>query len=95
MGMKESYQEKLQAELDEWSADIDKLKAKADKAEANVKLEYYEQVEALRVKQEAAKDKLAVLKAASDDAWEDLKAGTESAWLALGDAIRKAASRFK
>lgn len=93
--MKESYQKKLQAELDQWSADIDKLKAKANKAESDIKLEYYEQVEALRVKQEEAKEKLSELKAASDDAWEDLKAGTESAWHALGNAVKNASSRFK
>lgn len=34
MGLKESYEQKLQAQLDEWSAKIDNLKAKADKAEA-------------------------------------------------------------
>jgi uncharacterized protein YhaN len=95
MSMKESYQQKLQAQLDEWGAEIDKLKAKADKAEADAKLEYYEQIEDMRVKQETAKDKLAELTAASDDAWEDLKAGVEGAWLALGDAVGNATSRFK
>ena len=34
MSMKEAYEQKLQAQLDEWSAEIDKLKAKADGAEA-------------------------------------------------------------
>jgi uncharacterized coiled-coil DUF342 family protein len=95
MNMKESYQQKLQAHLDEWSAEIDKLKARADKADADVRLEYYEQIEALREKQEAAKDKLTELMTAGDDAWEDLKAGTEIAGLALSDAISKATSRFK
>ena len=95
MNMKESYQQKLQAELDEWSAEINKLKAKADKAEADIKLKYYEQIEELREKQEAANGKLTELMAASDDAWEDLKAGAESAWLSLGDAVKKATSRFK
>jgi len=95
MSMKESFQQKLQAELDEWSAEIDKLKAKANKAEADVKLEYFEQIEKLREKQEVAKDKLRELTAASDDAWEDLKAGAESAWLSLGNAVKQASSRFK
>lgn len=95
MSKKELYQQKLQAQLDEWSADIDKLKARADKADADVKLEYYEQIERLREKQATAKDKLGKLIAASDDAWEDLKTGTESAWHALGDAVSNASSRFK
>ena len=45
---------KLQAQLDEWSAEIDKLKAKADKAEADAQLEYYKEIEELRSMQETA-----------------------------------------
>ena len=33
MNIKEAYQKKLQAQLDELGAEIDKLKAKADQAE--------------------------------------------------------------
>jgi len=95
MSMKESYLQKLQAQLNEWSAEIDKLKAMADKAEADTRLEYYEQIDELRVKQAAANIKLRELMDASDDAWEDLKAGVESAWLSLGDSVKDAAARFK
>ena len=95
MSMKESYQKKLQAQLDEWSAEIDKLKAKADGAEADAKLEYYKQIEELRSMQAAANEKLAELKEAKDDAWEDLKAGMDSAWGSLGNALKSARSRFK
>jgi hypothetical protein len=35
MSMKEAYEQKLQAQLDEWGAEIDKLKAKSDNAEAD------------------------------------------------------------
>lgn len=93
--MKEAYEKKLQAQLDEWSADIDKLKAKADSAEANAQLEYYKQIEELRSMQDTAVDKLIELKDASDDSWEDLKAGIESAWDSLGNVLNSVASRFK
>jgi uncharacterized coiled-coil DUF342 family protein len=95
MSMKETYEQKLQAQLDEWGAQIDKLKAKADGAEADVQLEYYKQIEELRAMQESATDKLDELKDASDDAWEDLKAGIDNAWDSLGNAVQSAASRFK
>ena len=95
MSMKEAYQKKLQAQLDEWSAEIDKLKAKADSAEGDAQLEYYKKIEELRSIQEAANNKLTELKHASDDAWEDLKAGLDSAWDSLGNALKSAASRFK
>jgi len=81
--------------LDEWKAEIDKLKAKADKADADAQLEYYKQIEGMRAKQEAASEKLTELKEAGEDAWEDLKVGAESAWDALGEAVKLATSRFK
>jgi hypothetical protein len=95
MGMKEAYEKKLQAQLDEWGAEIDLLKAKADKAEADAQLDYYKQIEELRSIQQAAGEKLAKLKEASDDAWEDLKAGIESAWDSLANALTSATSRFQ
>lgn len=95
MSMKEAYEKKLQAQLDEWNAEIDKLKAKADEAEADAQLEYYKQIEGLRSKQEMARDKLKELKEAAEDAWEDLKAGVDSAWDSLGETLKSVASRFK
>jgi len=95
MGMKEAYQQKLEAQLDEWKADINKMKAKADKADADTQLAYYKQIEELRSKQESAQEKLKALKEAGDDAWEDLKAGMDSAWDSLGNALKSATSRFK
>ena len=68
MSMKESYLQKLQVQLNQWSEKIDKLKAMADKADADARLEYYEQIDELRVKQAAANIKLRELTDASDDA---------------------------
>ena len=95
MGMKEAYEQRLQAQLDEWSAEISALKARADKAEADARLDYYKHIENLRAMQEAARAKLSALHQAGDDAWEDLKAGLDSAWGALGEAVRSAVSRFQ
>lgn len=95
MSQKEELVNKLQAKLDEYDANIDGLKALADKAGADAKLEYYKQIESLREKKEAAKTKLDELKVAGDGAWEDLKEGVESAWNDLGEALKSAVSRFK
>ena len=94
MSMKEAYEKKLQARLDEWSAEIDKLKAKADKKEANAQLDYHKKIEELESMRDAAKGKLVELKEARDDAVEDIKAGIESAWDSLGSALKSATSRF-
>ncbi|MBN2965598.1 hypothetical protein JWV37_12495 [Sulfurospirillum sp. T05] len=95
MSMKETYEKKLEAQLKEWGAEIDKLKAKAEKTEADVQLEYYKEIEELRAMQNQANEKLRALKTASDDAWEDLKAGMDNAWDSLGEALKKASARFQ
>lgn len=95
MSTKEAYEKKIQSRLDEWSAEIDKLKAKADSAEADVRLEYYKQIEKLQSMQKAANEKLGRLKKAGDDAWEDLKAGIDKDCDSLSEAVKSAASRFR
>ncbi|WP_110457526.1 coiled coil domain-containing protein [Shewanella algidipiscicola] len=95
MSMKQAYEKKLRAQLNEWSADIDKLKAKVDKAEAEVQIEYYKKIDELRTMQRDVAHQLTELRESSDDAWEDIKAGINSAWDSLDGALKSAAQRFK
>ncbi len=95
MSMKDAYQQKLEVQLEEWKADIDKMKAKADQADADVKIEYHDRIEDLQLKQEAAQEKLKELREAGEGAWEDLKTGVELAWTSLGEAVKSVKSRFK
>jgi len=95
MSTKEAYEKKLQAQLDEWGAEIDKLKAKADSAEADAQLEYQRKVDELRSMRESASAKLAELKAAGEDAWEEMKDGIDRAWNSLDTALKSAVSKFK
>lgn len=95
MSDKELYRQKKQAKLDEWKAEIDKLKARASGASADAQLKMNKQTEALESKIEEGKAKLAELADASDDAWESLKDGIESAWDSVKSAFSEAASKFK
>jgi len=95
MSIKEEYEKKQQAQLNEWAAQIKKLKAKADMAEAEAQLNYYKQIKELQAMQDDASDKLTKLKNAGGEAWEDLKAGMESRRGSLSNAMKAAASRFK
>jgi hypothetical protein len=92
---KQVYQEKLQAQLDEFNAKIELLKAKAEKAESSTKLSYLETLEELKLKRDLATQKLNELRDSSDDAWEDLKEGVENAWKDFSSSIQSAISRFK
>jgi hypothetical protein len=92
---RKAYEEKLDAQLKEWSAQIALLKAKADNAKADVKIDYYKTIDAVQRKQEEARTKLQELKAAGDEAWEDVKKGAEKAWSEVKTAYHDAKSRFK
>ena len=92
---RKAYEEKLDAQLKEWNAQIALLKAKAANAEADVKIDYYKAIEALERKQDKVRTKLQELKAASDEAWEAVKAGAEKAWAEVKIAYHDAASKFK
>jgi hypothetical protein len=91
---RKAYEEKFDAQLKEWSAEIALLNAKADKAKAEAKIEYYKMIESLQGKQDVARAKLQELKTASDDVWEDIKTGAENVWADVKSAFQSAASRF-
>lgn len=94
MKTKDIYVKKVQAQLDEWDADIKKLRARADKASADAALGYKARMETLKRERDKAGDKLDELKSASDDAWEDLKTGLDYATQSLSRALKSAAARF-
>jgi nucleotide-binding universal stress UspA family protein len=92
---KETYAKKIDAQLREWGTQIDILKVKAGKAKAGARGKYLEQIEELRGKQKAAKQRLRELKGSGDEAWEDFKDGVEHALGDLKRALKRATSRFK
>jgi len=53
MGKDERLQAKIEVQLREWAAELESLKAKADKAVAETRKEYYEHVDELRKEIEA------------------------------------------
>ncbi len=95
MGLKEAYLSKREAELKEWDAEIMKLQAKAEQAQAQVQIVYYEQIAALRVQQTTVQDKLTQMRQATGEAWESVKVGFDSAWTELKSGLAGAAAKFK
>jgi hypothetical protein len=92
---RKAYEEKLDAQLKEWNAQIDLLKAKAENNQADAKIYYYKRIGALEQKRNGAKMKLRELKSAGDEAWEELKTGAEKAWAEAKTAFHDAVSKFK
>ena len=95
MSVKDTYLNQMQAQLREEDAKIQQLKARADKAQAEAKISYYEQIETLRSKQAAAQQKLLELKSSGDNAWEHLKLGVDRACNDLKLAFDDASAKLK
>jgi septal ring factor EnvC (AmiA/AmiB activator) len=95
MSKKELYKQKMQAQLDEWEAEVEMYKAKASGANANVQLELNKELNALKENIEQGKTKLAELADTSEDSWESIKVGVDSAWDSLRAAVSDAKAKFK
>jgi multidrug resistance efflux pump len=95
MSNREEYIRKMQAKLEEWNTEISTLNAKASDVKADLKNEYYEQIELLKAKQATARQTIEELQLAGESAWGDLKSGIELSWTAMGEAVDSARSRFK
>lgn len=94
MNMKQAYIDKIQARLNEWDAEIEKLTAQADEASADARIRYEKQVSELKERQKEAQLKLDDMRQAGEDAWDDMRAGVEDAWKRLEKGVRDATSRF-
>ena len=92
---RELYQKKMQAKLNEWKAEVDKLKAKASMASADVQLEMNKLIKQLEHRIEAGRAKLSELAAAGEDAWGAIKEDVESSWDSLKSSVRDAVAKFK
>lgn len=87
---RELYRQKAEAQLAEWQAEIDKLKAKASEADADARLEVRERIDALQEQVEEGRSRLEELAESGEDAWESFKGGVESAWESLKKGFRDA-----
>lgn len=89
------HTQKLQAQLDEWKADIDKLKARAKGASVDAQIDMHKRVDALDARVTEAGAKLEELAAAGADAWDGLKKNMEHTWAGLKTSMQDAAEKLK
>lgn len=94
MSNKEAYKQKVRAQLDEWKAEADKLRAKIKKNQADKKIDSSKYLDELKVKQQEARAKLKQLEDSGEDAWEDIKSGLEKATSELKSSFQKARAKF-
>lgn len=94
MSLKDDYVNKLKAQLDEWSAEIDVLEARARKADADMRVKFESQLTTVKKKRDEARVKLTEIRESSGDAWQELKKGGDEAWESIKRALVEARKKF-
>jgi chromosome segregation ATPase len=92
---KENYQKKIEAQLDEWRADIDRLKERARNATAETKMKYQESIDKLEHKMNEGRSKLKDLKESTGDAWDTVKEGADTIWDTMKATFAEVKEKFK
>lgn len=95
MQARDLYKQKYEAQLHEWSAKVDELKAHSDKLTAQAKIDMLPRIETLQGKVDGAKAKLHDIATATDDKWDDVKKSTELAWNDVKAAVEGAYEAIK
>jgi hypothetical protein len=80
MEARELYKQKVEAQIHEWSAKLDVLKAKSEQLTVQAKLDMQPSVDAVQAKFDAAKAKLDKIGAATDDTWDEVVKDVDHAW---------------
>lgn len=95
MNEKELYRQKHQAQLDEWAADVAKLRARAAGVKASAQIEMIKHLKELDDRIREARAKLSEHVAAGEGAWDSARKNMESTWAALKAGVSAAAAKFK
>lgn len=90
-----AYREKMNAQLKEWSAQINLLEAKIDNVTAEMKIMRAEEIQALRAKQHAVAEKMKELGKSTGDVWEQVRVTADKMWDDLKTGLTEAQSKFK
>jgi hypothetical protein len=94
MSSRDDYLDEFKVKLDEWNAEIDKLESDARQAQADAKVQYDKQLEALREMRDDAQAKFSEMQNTTTEAWDVMVKGTEKAWQTWGSAFENARAKF-
>ena len=95
MDDKALYRQKRQAQLDEWKADVAKLRAKAAGAKAGAQIEIDKHLAELDDRMHEAGGRLSELAAAGEETWDTARKKVETTWEALKAGVGAAAAKLK
>lgn len=89
-----AYIDKTQARLKQIDAEITRLEARAEEAQADARIAGQQALEHARSKRETVKTRLDQMQSSGEAAWSDIRSGLDAAWDELSSSVRKAADRL-
>jgi len=95
MTLSQAYCDKYEAQLRQWKAQLDRLRALADQARAEAKIELYSELHDLQSRYDGVSEKLSRAKTSTSDAWDEMRFGFEKSWNELKRAFDRAAARLR
>ena len=95
MEIQRTYKQKLAAQLQDWSAQINLMQARAEIAAVDRKVKRAKAQHELRLQQRAALEKMTELKKTSGEVWEQGKETAGRIWKELKAGIADAHSSLK
>lgn len=93
--IRKAFLKRVESALESLDEEIDRIAAKAEKAEADVRVRYDEEIDVLRMKQEVVRAKIRRVREAGGASWGELKGGVLEATDELKKAIEKAVDRLR
>lgn len=95
MSTKDAYKQKIDADLELVQAKLDEFKAQAERLSAEAQIRHAMHVEDLEMKAAAVKAKRQELDEVSDDVWEQLTDSVENTWKVLQSSLENVVTTFK
>ena len=94
MDDRKRYIDQLDAQVQQWRAELERLEAEANKAQADARVEYEQRIRQLSGKPAEAESKVNHMREAQSDAWQSLKDGMEQAVDDLKTAFSQARDKM-
>jgi len=95
METRELYKQKYEAQLREWHAKLDGMKAQAEKLTAQAKIDVKPHIDTAHAKFETAKAKLTEIAGATNEKWDAVVKDVDHAWNELKAAAEGAFDALK
>lgn len=90
MENRELYRQKYEAQMHEWSAKLEGMKAQTEKLTVQAKLDVKPHLDAVHAKFDAAKARLSEIAGATDQKWHEVMKEADLAWNDLKSAAEGA-----